>query len=180
MALSLVQRVASRYSKSSQSMAILPVPHVRETPGYCGPSSLRAVLLYYGHDVSEKNLATMMGLDINGVTSEALVATAQKLRYEAFLHNNATFEDVQKWLGLQVPLIVDWFSEDDGHYSVLIGLDDHYVHLMDPQEDSQCIAMPREKFENLWFDFNDTPQHKGLYQKQLIVVYPKAWHVTTT
>lgn len=178
MSLTLAQRVTQRHL--NKRCASLAVPHVRETPGYCGPSSLRAVLLYYGQDVSEKNLATMMALDVDGVTSSAIVSTAQKLRYEAFLHNNSTFEDVQKWLDAKVPLIVDWFSDDDGHYSVLIGLDEHYVHLMDPQEDAECIAIPREKFENLWFDFDETSQHKGLYQKQLIVVYPKTWPIPTT
>ena len=159
------------------SSTFIAVPHVRETPGYCGPSSLRAVLLYYGQDLSEKELAARMGEGPDGVTSEALVMVAQQFGYEAALYNDASFEDVQNWLSQGVPLIVDWFSDDDGHYSVLVGLDQFYVHLMDPQEDFEYVAMPREKFENLWFDFVETSNHKGMYQKQIIVVYPKSWQI---
>jgi predicted double-glycine peptidase len=103
------------------------------------------------------------------------------LGFKVEMKDKSTFEDIQFWLDKKVPVIVDWFSrgtaqDDDsdianGHYSVVVGLDDEYIYLEDP-ELGGMRKIKRNDFMTVWFDF------KGKYimpdelvMRQLIAIY---------
>ncbi len=162
---------------------LLPVKSFRESfIGGCGPASLKMVLNYYGLEKSEEELFKMCGTNEKlGTSAENIKKAVEKLGFKVEIKNHSTFEDIQYWLGKKVPVIVDWFTRGrtdcddsdiaDGHYSVVVGLDNEYIYLQDP-ELRNIRKLKKEDFMTVWFDF------KGKYIKpdelvirQIIAIY---------
>ena len=141
----------------------------------CGPASLKIVLDYYGLDKTEKELADLLVIVPGiGVDDMSIKRGAESLGFKVEIENESSFESIAKWLQKGVPVIVDWFTRGrsdyndsevaDGHYSVVLGLDDEYIYLQDPETGGER-KIEREDFMKVWFDF------KGKYIKpsELIV-----------
>jgi len=73
-----------------------------------------------------------------------------------------------------MPVIVDWFSADEGHYSVVVHIDKRFAYLNDP-ELARVRKIDVNTFERVWFDFESdylrTP--KDLILRRMIVICPK-------
>ena len=151
----------------------------------CGPASLKMVVAYYGVEKTEAELAKLCGTDSDFGTDDINIKkAAEGLGFNAEIHNNSTFDDIQKWLDKKVPVIVDWFTRGridydiaavpDGHLSVVVGLDDEYIYLQDP-EIGKLRKISRGDFMKIWFDFRSAyiNSWNDLIIRQLIAVYPK-------
>lgn len=161
---------------------LLPVKPFQETESMCGPASLKMVLGYYGVEKSEKELAKICKTTKDlGTSNKSLKEAAESLGFEVKMKDNSTFEDIKYWLDKKVPVIVDWFTRGradyddsdiaDGHYSVVVGLDNSYIYLQDP-ELGHIRKIKKKDFMTVWFDF------KGKYIKpdelvirQIIAIY---------
>jgi len=88
--------------------------------------------------------------------------------------DNASFSDVRKLLKKGIPPIVDWWSETDGHYSVVVGLDAKNIYLQDP-EWGKVHPIDRQTFYRNWFDFDDDflAKPSDLFLRRLMIVEPK-------
>ena len=144
---------------------MLDVKSFQETlgVGMCGPASLKIVLAYYGIEKEEMELARLCGTDAKlGTSNENIRKVAQDLGFKAEMQNESSFEDIEKWLEKDVPVIVDWFTRGrndyddgrvaDGHYSVVCGLDNECIYLQDP-EIGKIRKIQRDDFMTVWFDF---------------------------
>ena len=153
---------------------MLPVQPFRQTPTYCGPACLKMVLAYYGVHKTEKELARLCSTDRSGTRPEHLVRGAHKLGFHAVLKEHATLADIKTYLSRKIPVIVDWFSADEGHYSVVIGMDRTHIYLQDPELGKQR-SIDLQTFQRIWFDFSSehirTP--KDLRLRLLIAISPK-------
>ncbi len=150
--------------------------------GMCGPASLKMVLDYYGLEKSEAELAVLCGSTKEmGTSEEQIRKAAESLGFTVETKQQATFEDIQQWLDKKVPVIVDWFTRGrmdldasevaDGHYSVVVGLDDTYIYIEDPELGSMR-KIKREDFMVVWFDFKGkTIQPDELVIRELIAIY---------
>jgi predicted double-glycine peptidase len=129
----------------------------------CGPASLKMVLAYYGVEKTEQELAQLAGTDPDlGTSDKDIKRAAESLGFTVDIKNNSTFEDIQTWLDKKVPVIVNWFTRGrtdygdsavpDGHYSVVVGLDEEYIYLQDP-EIGKIRKIARDDFMKVWFDF---------------------------
>ncbi|MEO8637810.1 MAG: C39 family peptidase [Candidatus Taylorbacteria bacterium] len=148
----------------------------------CGPATLKILFSHYGINKSEQELAKLCGLKPGlGIDDSAIVKVAQSLGLKSEIKNESTFQDVEAWLKKGVPLIVDWFTKgrreypdsqvSDGHYSLLIGLDDELVYLQDP-EIGGIRKIAREDFLKVWFDFRGkTIKPDELIIRQIIAIY---------
>lgn len=148
----------------------------------CGPASLKIILDYYGVNKTENELADLTSLVPGlGVDDVSIAKAAESLGLKVEIKNESSFEEIEKWLKKGVPVIIDWFTRGrqdyddsdvaDGHYSVVIGLDEESIYLQDPEIGGER-KIAREDFMKVWFDF------KGQYLKpeelivrQLIAVY---------
>ena len=148
----------------------------------CGPASLKMVLDYYGVEKSEEELVLLCDSSPKlGTSAENIKAAAESLGFKVKIKTESNFEDIQHWLDKKVPPIVDWFTRGgdgytdsdiaDGHYSVVVGLDETYIYLQDP-EIARVRKIKKEDFLTVWFDF------KGKYIKpdelvirQIIAIY---------
>ena len=119
----------------------------------CGPASLKMILEYFGVEKSEKELGRLTYCVLSrGTKAENIVSTAKRLGFNALIKDRANFNDIKKYLAQEIPVIVDWFSKDEGHYSVAVGIDKKNIYLQDP-EIGGIRKLPIEIFQRVWFDF---------------------------
>jgi len=154
---------------------MLNIKPFRQKTGHCGPACLKMVLGYYGIKKTEKELAKLSGwTPEKGVSAESLAKVAKKFGLKTVIKDFAGISDLKKYiLQKKTPVIVDWFSEDDGHYSVAVDIDKENIYLEDPGW-GRLIAMRVETFKRVWFDFSGeyikTP--KDLILRLMLVVTP--------
>lgn len=163
---------------------ILPVQPFQETlnAGMCGPASLKIILSYYGIEKSEQELYNLCGTDPDlGTNDQGIKKAAESCGMTVNIFNESSFEEIEKWLDRKVPVIVDWFTRgrtdyadsdvSDGHYSVVMGLDENNIYLQDP-EIGGMRTLDREDFLRVWFDFTgETIKKDELIIRQIIAVY---------
>ena len=167
------------------STNLLAVKPFQETLhcGFCGPAVIKMILDFYGIEKTEAEIAILANKDDDlGINDEDIrrVLEGEGLRVE--IKNFATFDDVQSALGKGAPVIVDWitrgrydYSEDevaDGHYSVVVGLDEINIYLQDP-EVGRVRTIPKKDFIRVWFDFSSDHIEKweDMIIRQMIVAY---------
>jgi predicted double-glycine peptidase len=166
-------------------MELLKVQPFQETlgKGMCGPASLKIILDYYGAVKTEKELADLVGITGLGCDDKSIVTAAESLGFKAIVRNESSFDDIDTWLKKDVPVIVDWFTRgrsdysdsaiSEGHYSVVVGLDEKYIYLQDP-EIGKLRTMTRPDFMKVWFDFSgETIRPEELILRQIIAIHPK-------
>ncbi|OGZ58913.1 MAG: hypothetical protein A3B96_02185 [Candidatus Spechtbacteria bacterium RIFCSPHIGHO2_02_FULL_43_15b] len=164
---------------------LLPVKPFQETlhAGMCGPASLKMILGYYEMEKTEEELAELCGTDSNlGTSAEGLGRAAEGLGFTVEIKNNSTLNDIQYWLDKKIPVIVNWFTRgridyddsevSDGHLSVVVGLDDDYIYLQDP-ETGGLRKISRNDFMKVWFDFvgSSIASWDNMIIRQLIAIY---------
>ncbi len=146
----------------------------RQTAGFCGPASLKMVLDYYGVLVTEADLVKAAGASKKeGASKEGLIKAAKCFGFEVFSKEKSNLGDLRRFIKRGVPVIVDWFSGDEGHYSVAVDIDQKNIVLMDPELKGKR-KMPLETFQRLWFDFSgkSIKQSKDLILRLIIAVIP--------
>ena len=152
---------------------MLNITPFRQKPGYCGPASLKMVLDFWGIRISEKRLAEISGCSATGgIGAEGLASAARKLGFRVKIKDFSELEDIDGWVNRKkIPVIVDWFAFEGGHYSVVSGIDDENIYLEDPSLGHRR-AMKLTTFKRLWFDFpNDYLKSKSdLIIRRMIVI----------
>jgi len=141
--------------------------------GSCGPASLKIVLNHFEIKKSEKELKKLLKCSTAGVELEDLLRIAKKIGLNGFVKENSNIKEIKKILKKKTySIIVGWFSEDDGHYSVVSHIDKENVYLQDP-EIGHIRAMRIEKFKRIWFDFpGDFMKTKNdLQLRKMLVLY---------
>lgn len=148
----------------------------------CGPASLKIVLEYYGINKSENELAELCKFKKGlGVDDKGIKSAAEKFGFKVKIKNNSSFKDIEKWLKKEVPVMVNWFTKGrtdygdsataDGHYSVVMGLDDSFIYLQDP-ELGAMRKIERNNFMRVWFDFKgEYLEPNELIIRQIIAIY---------
>jgi len=152
---------------------------VKQTPGYCGPASLKMVLDYFGVKKSLEALAKMSSTPAAGKTAGAsgknLLAAAKKLGFSGSMKDWANFSDIRKYVEKQgIPVIISWFSGYESHFSVVVKIDKDNIYFLDP-EYCALRKMSLKRFEKIWFEFEgglgqSTPK---LIVRRIIVIQPK-------
>ena len=165
-------------------MKLLPVKPFQETlhGSFCGPAVVKMVLDYYGIEKSGAELAALSHKDeILGVNVKDIESVLQSFGLKVNIINNASYDDLQAAFDQGYPTIVDWFTsgrrdyyEDsvpDGHYSVVVGLDETHIYLQDP-EVGRVRKILKDDFYRVWFDFSSDhiSSWDDLIVRQAIVV----------
>lgn len=159
------------------SYKTINVPHfLQSDDSLCGPACLRMVLAFWGIKKSEKELAVACNHTYEkGCQGEDMVRAAKQFGFDATIKNGADIKELKSLIDLGIPVIVDWFCGDipEGHSSVVVGVDEYYVYILDPWiEDMRLV--PINDFIRCWFDFRETPiTPDNLYVSQIMVITPK-------
>ncbi len=145
----------------------------RQRQSHCGPASLKMVLGFYGIPSNERALARVAGTMLStGTTADGLLRAAKMYGCDGRVFNDATIGFLRRMvLVRKIPVIVQWFSTDEGHYSVVVHLDRDNIYLQDP-EAGHLVAMKLATFKRVWFDFvgSKPPSTDTLIARRVIVV----------
>lgn len=155
---------------------MLKLIQFKQSPSCCGPASLKIVLNYYGIYLSEKKLAKLSGCTLaKGTRAESLLKVAKSLGFNGLIKDFAEIKDIKNYvINKKIPVIVAWFSVDDGHYSVVADIDKEHIYLQDP-EFGKLVKMKINKFKRVWFDFdgNYLKAKKNVIIRRMIAIYEK-------
>jgi len=147
------------------------VPDVRQSTGYsCGAAALQAVLARWGTSEREDRLiARLRSTPRNGTHPDDIVRVAREFGLRADLREGLGLEDLEAALARGTSVIVDlqaWrqkqdlpWSEtwDDGHYMVLLGMDERNLYFEDPSLLGSLGYVPRREFLERWHDYEGDP-----------------------
>ena len=153
---------------------MLKTKSFEQRQGYCGPASLKMVLSFYGLNKTEKELAKLSGASKSrGVGAEGILRAAKKLGFKGFKKDFSTLLEIRKFvINKKTPVIVDWFSKEDGHYSVVVDINKENIYLEDP-ELGRMRALKLSTFNRIWFDFPGSflKSKKDIIIRRMIVIY---------
>jgi len=150
----------------------------RQTPGLCGPDSLKIIFDYYGVSVSETKIAKAAGATRGkGCSIKGLIKAAKYFGFKTYLKKKSSLDNLKYFVKKKVPVIVDWFFEDDGHYSVVADIDKNNITLIDPSLKRGIRKFSNEKFLRIWFDFPGKyiKDSKEVILRLVLVVVPKSF-----
>jgi len=150
---------------------LLQVPDVRQCTNYsCGAACFQAVMRYWGgEDMGEGQFIELLNTTLGetahkGTTPNNIVRGAEKMGFRAEIRENLTLDDLKKSIEEGVPVIVEgqawkdenqsWEMNENGHYMVVIGVDDKNVYLEDPWILGSRGYIPHDEFIERWHDFN--------------------------
>ncbi|MGE0792565.1 MAG: C39 family peptidase [Candidatus Woesearchaeota archaeon] len=149
---------------------MLNVKLFKQSKGYCGPASLKMVLSCYGINKSENYLAKITKTTrTKGCYEKNIVKACEKFGLKGYVKNNSSINEVKNLVKKGIPVIVDWFSpEEGGHYSVVVGFEKNKIILAEPHF-GELKEYAITWFEERWFDM---PFKKGgPILKEVIVIY---------
>jgi ABC-type bacteriocin/lantibiotic exporter with double-glycine peptidase domain len=162
----------------------LAVKLVLQQPGQCGPATLAMVLDYFGVKISLPELVTLTKCQpaehSAGTAATDLLKAARYFGLTGVVQSKATIDDLRWYVGEQkIPVIVNWFSENDGHYSVVVRITAEHIYLRDP-EFSTIRKMTLKNFDKIWFDFDGGFQNPKLRLRvrRFIAIYPPKFKVS--
>jgi predicted double-glycine peptidase len=151
----------------------LRVPLVRQATEYsCGPASLEAILFYW--KVSDTGEQALYGLlkttKEKGTEPLELADGAKHFGLDANYRTNLTINDIREYLdnGFTVILNIQAWPEEyekpkdgkviwkdmwkNGHYIVLVGMDEEYAYFMDPSVASGYGYLTLPGLSERWHD----------------------------
>jgi predicted double-glycine peptidase len=148
------------------NLTLSGIPDTRQSTEYsCAAAALQAVLGYWGRDISEQDLMEMLNTDRDtGTYPDDILRVAREMGLNATYGENLSLEYVETTLREGVPIIVDcqawrsvseynesWSDEwDNGHWVVIIGLDEYNVYIEDPYILGSRGKMSRTEFLERW------------------------------
>jgi uncharacterized protein len=147
----------------------LPVPAVRQATDYsCGPAALLAVLRYWRKPVAcEQDLyAPLQTTPQQGTEPPMLEAVARAHGLDARWRTGVTVDELRAAVAAGTTVILDlqawrttrraWRDDwDDGHYVVVVAIDDGRLYAMDPSSDTGYAWLPVDELVDRWHDFED-------------------------
>lgn len=156
---------SSASNTSDNETALLNLPDTRQSTEYsCGAAAMQAVLSYWGRDIGEEDLRELLNTNSeSGTYPEDIVRVARELGLQSEFEENVTLDEINASLEEGVPVIIDcqaWRSPatkeswkddwSDGHYMVIIGVDDQNVYFEDPYILGSRGFLSHQEFEERW------------------------------
>ena len=129
---------------------ILPVPFIVQKPNYCGPAALAMLAYYYGHPVSQDDIAGAIYLpDIGGTLTSELGGYAR--RFHLWVRQyHGSLGDLREKLAAGVPLLVLGRFGEHPHYFVVLGWDSFRQVVTVHSDTRPRFEMRLEDFQRHW------------------------------
>lgn len=153
-------------SMGTTNLALFSMPDTRQSTEYsCGAAAMQAVLGYRGRDIGEEDIREMLNTnEVSGTYPDDIIRVAKALGLQAEYKENMSMADLENYVAEGIPVIVDcqaWRSVsqyneswantwNNGHWLVVIGIDENNVTLEDPYILGDRGYMSREEFVARW------------------------------
>lgn len=149
------------------------IKFVRQREGLCGPTSLYMILKYYGIRTPLKKVVEVSGAtDENGTDHYGIIRVIEKFGFRYAGGERTTLGFIKSAIRYGWPVIVGWWKVDGDHFSVVYGITDNKIYLIDPEEEKTDgrICMSINEFLNVWYDTDG--DRKGKIRRWAIAVIP--------
>jgi ABC-type bacteriocin/lantibiotic exporter with double-glycine peptidase domain len=135
--------------------ASITVQSFKQSPGLCGPASLKILLSHFGKTYSEQQLKDLSNATCDaGTEHEGMIQAIKAIGGYAFMKDNGTIEELAYFIKKEkLPVIIGWFDKDGDHYSVVVNITEKNVIIADPAVNEPERWIDREMFPHVWFDF---------------------------
>jgi tetratricopeptide (TPR) repeat protein len=129
---------------------ILNVPFIAQKPHYCGPAALAMLANYYGHPVTQDEIAGAIYLpDIGGTLTSELGDYARHFNLWVRQYHGS-LDDIQRKLAAGVPLLVLGKFGEQPHYFIVLGWD-KFRQVITVHSDTRArYEMRLEDFQRHW------------------------------
>lgn len=133
----------------------LKVKPFEQSTSMCGPASLKILFSYFGKNYSEKELAKICAsTKRDGTNYKGMIRGAKKFGDFVFTKGKGTVKELEYFVKKEkLPVIINWFDTDDGHYSVVVDVTKRHIVTVDPIDGKPERLLDRKTFPNIWFDF---------------------------
>jgi predicted double-glycine peptidase len=118
-------------------MTELNLPLVAQTLDFtCGAACFASMYSYFqGHEQDDMRFARELGtIELGYTPVENVVQLARQYGFQSFLLENADLSLISEGLQRGEVIFVTWWDEDAGHYSLVKGINEKQIVLMDPWE----------------------------------------------
>jgi tetratricopeptide (TPR) repeat protein len=132
------------------STSPLSVPFIAQKPDYCGPAALAMLADYYGHKVSQDEIAAAIYLpEIRGTLTADLANYAA--RFNLWVRQyRGTQADLRQKLAADVPMIVLGKFGQNWHYFVVLGFDDFDQTVLVHSDSRPGLKVLQDNFFRYW------------------------------
>jgi tetratricopeptide (TPR) repeat protein len=128
----------------------LEIPFIAQKPGRCGPAALAMLANYYGHQVTQDDIATAIYLpDIHGTLTIDLADYAKHFGLWVRQYRG-TQADLRQKIAAGIPMLVLGKFGDRLHYFIVLGFDDFTKTVTVHTDQRANSAMSLEQFWRVW------------------------------
>jgi len=163
--------------KDLKNEVILDVQFINQIENYCGPASLAMVLMYYGENYTQIELAELMGISTQGVSPNQILKTAKELGYSNSSKANCELDVLLYTLSNRTPVIVRTYDSEEvsAHYMVVVGynIKKELIYINDPAYNSietynGTRTISFSEFELIW-NINSLGSKYNSYNLMLMI-----------
>ena len=154
---------------------MIKIKPLKQNESYCGPCTLKMVFGYYGKNISIQEIAkvakTVVLESNSGTSPQNMVKAAKHFGFNAKYKENSNMVEIEKFVRKGIPVIVNWFSDYEGHYSIVVDINKTGIYIIDP-EYGKKVFMKLSHFEKVWFDYNGDylKSRKDLRIRPIIII----------
>lgn len=139
---------------------------MQKKDGWCGPASLAYAMDQQGVQQDQESLAKQTNTTVaGGVDPYPLEKAAKKNGMETLVLKGKpageTLNLIKSYIKNKWSAIIDFLdgrSEDDGHYSVVLEINDHAIKIFDPAEGKGIREISLGSFKDHWLDYKKDGQ----------------------
>lgn len=168
----------------------LRVPLFRQATGYsCGACSLQAILRYWQVFAGQESqlYAKLDTTPKDGTAPDKLAEVARSFGLTARLQEHTTLEDLRQAVAQGTTVILNlqawreattpakpWKETwEEGHYVVLVGLDERNLYVMDPSVSGAYAYIPVQEFLDRWHDYDERSGVRREYHHLAVFIQGK-------
>lgn len=164
---------------------MLAVPHIRQRTNYsCGPACLSMVLAFHGNAIDEQTLIRRTGATPeNGLSPAGIARFLRASRYSHKQQQRMTLALLTAYIDRGWPVVVAYQAWphkpsqtdlgqcwDHGHYSVVVGVADNFVWLVDPSSKRKRRRVEKTAFVASWRDIETNGR---IYRRWGVAIGPR-------
>lgn len=167
----------------------MKIPVIPQGHSYsCGAATMLAIFTYWDlYDGNESSLFKMLnttpdyGTDpINmyklgeefGLESEYITFQTLEMVEQRIKDGWTVILDFQAWADVPPGTDVDWPNRwEDGHYSIVIGMDKNFIYFMDPSSIGRYAYIPRNEFYDRWHDYEIRGKNNDRIENKQLAIY---------
>jgi ABC-type bacteriocin/lantibiotic exporter with double-glycine peptidase domain len=129
--------------------------HFRKTeqPEWCGPAVIQMILSVADIEIEQKQIAKNVLIPWWGTPQQIMLAYLSVFFKIVNYKINAKYKDISYHLKKENIIVVNWWDEDDGHYSIVDSYQNKEITLIDPSRGKWNLT--GKDFNTKWYDTID-------------------------